>query len=127
MCRHLYPADHDLVIEEQYLERRQAAALARAVQDEETGGRKTKEAQPKAKTIFHIFDKAVKPGENDVDRNPVVHALALTPPPMLPSGYVPPYSPQSKFYELENRGGQNTPAPSTRNPVLQHLDEVGPD
>ena len=68
VSRHLYPADHDLVIEEQYLERCQAAALAQTVQDEETGGRKTKEAQPKAKTIFHIFDKAVRPGEIDVDR-----------------------------------------------------------
>ena len=58
-----------------------------------------------------------------------VHCPLTTPGTLPPSGYVPPYTPNSKYYNLADGtpGRADVPGPgaNNRNPVLQHLDQVG--
>ena len=76
LCRHLYPADHDMVIEEQYVERQEAKRIKRtavAARDvEEAGGGGGAKAggagggdrtSANAHAAFHVFDQHHNKGE----------------------------------------------------------------
>ncbi|KAG1671350.1 hypothetical protein FOA52_002960 [Chlamydomonas sp. UWO 241] len=108
--RQLRPADHELVMEEQFVEKQEARARARAGVLAGTGNGSapapgTTDNAPAAANAAAIF------AHFEQNKN---------------TGFVPPYDSKSAFYALVDNAGKNElhQAQHVRNPVLQHLDQA---
>jgi hypothetical protein len=122
---HLYPPDHLLVIERNHLDQKAAAkGLA------PTGNDKRPSSIPLPPTTGLIgskttrdLDKAIS--ESGASKQAMVKT-AFDNQQRVNKGYVPPYDPQSQFYNVLSNGQMVASGPGAqgggRNPVLQTLD-----